>query len=184
MREKTEMAKSGKENKILIESRIDSAVFARFALYDMFILRRKWKRPAAFLALMAAFSAICYIFRNGHDNAQVLAAVLLGVGIAVPAAYILSFLISARDQASKLHLNRLNVQYSVELSDSGVRVSNDRENAHFNWKQILCAVRRRDCIYLYATAKNAYLLPKSDDFDAAWTLISKKMPGRIRPDKQ
>lgn len=169
---------------IIIESKIDEDVFTHFAVYDMFVLRKKWIRPLIFFIIMAVFAAVCFIFREGHEKAGMLATVLLAVGIIVPAAYFLTFYISSRDQASKLHLNLITVQYSVELSDSHVIVRNEKENAEFLWKHLLYAVRRKDCIYLYATPKNAYLLPECEDSDEAWNLISEKMPGRISPKKK
>lgn len=167
------------ENRITVESRIDAATFVRFALYDTFLMKKRWRRPVVFLLIMLFLSVICLLLKDRVGDSSLLSLVLLSVGFSVPAVYVLMFVISSREQAEKLHLNPAVVRYRVSFSGKGIQVQNDREQIEFLWKQIFCAVQRKDCIYLYVTPQNAYLLPYSEESEKAWDLINAKMPNRI-----
>lgn len=164
---------------LTLSGNISVPQFVRFAAYDEFILRKRWKRPVAFAAIMLAFAAVCFFLRERTEHASLLILVLAGVGLAVPTVYVFMFLLSSREQAEKLRLNPLVVQYTAELGNDGIRIRNATETVSLKWKQVYGAVRRADCLYIYATPQKAFLFPDGDNSDAAWELIRSKIPGRI-----
>jgi len=169
------------ENRITVESRIDATVFTRFALYDLFVMKKRWKRPVVFLLIMLCLAAVCQLLKDRAEGSSLLSLVLLSVGLVVPVVYVLMYIVSSREQAEKMHLSRATVRYRIIFSGNGIQVQNGKEQAEFLWKQIFCAIQRKDCIYLYITPQNAYLLPWSEEAEEAWDLISAKIPNRILP---
>lgn len=169
------------EDKILISSNIGSHSFIRFALYDTFIFKKRWRRPALFFILMTFFSALCFFLGKKTEDSRLLALVLLSVGLVVPVVYVFMFLLSAKEQADRLVLSPLTVQYTVELNEKGALIRKDGQETSLAWKQVYCAVRKRDCIYLYATPQKAFLLPEGELSEVTWNLIQKKLPNRILP---
>lgn len=173
-----------KNRPVTVASKIDADIFTRFAIYDTFVRQKRWRRPLVFCIIMLVFSAVCFFLKDRFGQSSLLSLVLLSVGLVVPVVYVLMFILSAREQAAKLHLSPAAAQYYVELDDAGIRVHNEREKTEFKWKQIYCAVLRRDCIYLYVTPGNAYLLPYCDEAVEAWKLIQEKIPNRLSGNKR
>ena len=49
------------EKEIVIPVKLDERTFKRFARFDMFVLRKKWVRPAVFSLILLGFAAIALI---------------------------------------------------------------------------------------------------------------------------
>ena len=75
---------------ITVRTKLDEKTFKRFARFDMFVLRKKWIRPAVFSLIMIAFAVIALLSRK--EQSGMIAAVLLVVGIGLPLVYIGTFL--------------------------------------------------------------------------------------------
>ena len=111
---------------ITIPVRLDEKTFRRFARFDMLRLRRRWVRPLVFALILCAFAAVALVSRLPQSG--MIAAVLLVVGLGLPIVYIGMFLSQVNVQAAQWQLGKGRTDYTVSLSDSGIRVVSD-------WKQ-------------------------------------------------
>lgn len=163
---------------IKTQVKIDANLFRHFAMFDAFIRRRRWQPPALFAGIFLFFALMAYLLRYRAPQATMLAAVLLGVGIVLPAVYVLSYLFSVRAQIRKLKLDRPRTAYTITLDANGVEVSAGKSIQHYDWPNLYAAYRRPECTYLYVSHGQAYLLPHaqlSDEPDALWQLLTQKM---------
>ena len=168
----------GTDKTIKVKVKLDRKTFRDFALYDAFVLKKRWIRPMIFCAIMTASAAVALIF--GKEQQGLIAGVLLAAGIGLPAVYILSFLSQIRAQAEKNRLSADKEVYTVFLGCSGVTVHNrQRENEvlDIKWNDVT-AYRRKSCIYLYYGQNRAFLLPhgQADVSDSEmWEFITTRI---------
>lgn len=156
---------------LTIPATLDEHDFVRFALFDTFRLKKRWKQPVLFAAILCAFSIICFAARKTHAQATLLGTVLLSIGLVLPLVWFLLFLSSVKKEAKKRGLSKTRAQYFTLLGREKVKVIRDKEEAEFPWKDLAMAYRVKGCIYLYVNSRRAYLLPECDDSDAAWDII-------------
>ena len=162
---------------ITIPVRLDEKTFRRFARFDMLVLRKRWVKPMVFALILCAFAVVALISRLPQSG--MIAAVLLAVGLGLPIVYIGMFLSSVNMQASRWKLEKGRNVYTVQLTEEGFRVINDRKQENTGivpWEKAAQAFRRKDCIYLYATPAKAFLLPNGQadaPDDAVWACIRK-----------
>lgn len=167
-------------NTLLIQSRITPEVFREFALFDTMYRQKRYRRPLLFAVIMAVFACVCFTRQGHNDQAVLIGAVLLIVGLGLPAAYILTFLWSVRKRAKQIPPVDAPAAYTVELSPEGVVVAAGKERAEYGWKDILYVYRIQRSTCLYVSANRAYLLPASDqrEEDELWALISERTEKR------
>lgn len=166
-----------------VQAHITPEVFQEFAWFDILRQQRRWRTPALFTLLMAAFAAVCFLAPERVRGAGLLGWVLLGVGAALPLGWLLSFHLSVRNEAKRLRLAQAPVAYTLRLTDRGVAVSNYKEQAEFAWEQLHCACRLRRCICLYAAPRRAFLMPNGDltDREDLWRELCRRLPpDRVR----
>ena len=147
-----------KGREITIHVRLDAKTFRRFSLFDTLRLRKRWVRPVVFALILVAFAVIALL--TGKQQAGMIAAVLLVVGLGLPLVYFGTFFSQVNVKA--VDLKPPKAVYTVRLDFEGARVTNDRksdENISLKWSQLPAAYRARDCIYLYASPIRAFLLP-------------------------
>lgn len=145
---------------ITVSVKMDEKTFKRFAVFDMFILRKKWIRPVAFFLLMAAFAVAALLI--GKEQSGMIAAVLLVVGLGLPIVYAGTFLSQVNMQAAAQKLKPAREVYKVKLLEEGISVENSRKEEgtlEMTWDRIARAFRKKGCIYLYVTPGKAFLLP-------------------------
>ena len=148
------------EKTIVIPVRLDEKTFKRFARFDLFVLRKKWIRPAVFSLLLIAFAVAALLIRR--EQSGMIAAVLLAVGIGLPLVYIGTFLSQVNMQAVRAKLKPARPVYTVSLTDSGIHIENNQKEEapqDVEWSSVWKAFRRKGCIYLYVTPAKAFLLP-------------------------
>ena len=63
---------------LLFPSMIDQKDFLRFALFDTFRIKKRWKTPVLFACIMSASAAVCFALRHSREQASLLGGVLLG----------------------------------------------------------------------------------------------------------
>ena len=169
----------GKEKKetapLTLAGNIDRDTFVRFALFDSFRLKKRWKNPAIFAAIFLFFALVCFLGRETHEQAMLMTLVLLAVGLVLPAVWLLMYMYSVNQQVKKNGLSAGHAQYFVVLNAPGVRVMNEEEKAEFSWKQIRAAYRVRGCIYLYVSDAKAFLMPKCEDSEQAWAILTEQL---------
>lgn len=167
-----------------IEVLLTAEVFRRFTLFDIMKRRKMWKRPAIWAAILCACAAVCFIMHN-VKGAVLLGGVLLLVGLGMPLSYFASFSASIKQQTVKLGLTRPLHAYTLVLSDKnkGIQVSNETEQAEYEWKKVHHAYRDRMATYLFITKERAFILPHvcvEEGPDALWALMEKKLPAERR----
>ena len=164
---------------ITIPVKLDEKTFRRFARYDTLQLRRTWVKPAIFAGILCAFAAVALISRLPQSG--MIAAVLLAVGLGLPIVWIGTYLSQVNAQAARWKLGKGRSVYTVTLRPEGFRVTSDRKQEDTGllpWEKAALAVRRKDCVYLYATPVKAFLLPngQADAPDGAvWEMIRQGM---------
>ena len=160
---------------VMIPATIDSHDFLRFALFDTFRMKKRWKTPVLFACIMSAFSAVCFAARGTHAQAVLLGTVLLSVGLVLPLVWFLLYVSSVRNEGRKHGLSKTKAQYGSFLGKDELKVVRDQEEAVFSWDDLYMAFRVKGCIYLYVSPARAYLLPECGDSDAAWALINSRV---------
>ena len=155
-------------------------------MFDTFVLKKHWIRPAVFGAIFLIFAVVCFA-ATGKEQNWLLGSVMLLIGLGMPAVYVGMFLSQVKGQAKKLRLDPPRRVYTVELSDECVRVTNDlkeEETVTLEWQKMPGAFRRKKAIYLYATPARAFILPDGQADatpDEVWAMLEKNLkPGRAR----
>ena len=162
----------------IVPARITPEVFQEFAWFDMLRWQRRYRAPAIFAVIMAAFSAVCFLMSGRTRGAELLGGVLLGAGLVLPLGWLLSFSLSVRAEAKRLRLAQAPVAYTLRLTSEGLTVTKEKEKATFSWEQLCRVCRLRRSICLYAAPRRAFLLPTGDipDPDALWREICGHLP--------
>ena len=164
-----------------IDCKISEKMFRDFTLFDILRRRKQWKSPVIFSAILTFSAVICFIM-HAKDGAVLLGAVLLAVGLGMPAVYFLTFFSSLKKQVRLQKLNPPRTVYTVTLTDAadGIRISNGRESASYRWDRAYHAYLTDECIYLYMTADRAFIIPAKDR--AAVKMVRRNMQGRVTAD--
>lgn len=165
-----------KEEAILVPSKISKQVFQRFALFDVFCHRKQWKRPLIFAVIFTALSGLCLAFRNRQEGAALLGFTLLAVGFGLPLAYLLSYFLSLRQQIKRMNLREEQVFYTLRLDAAGVQAAAGDQKAFCPWEKLYMAYRVSDCVYLYVSRGQAYLLPDGPYSQDVWELLQTHLP--------
>lgn len=170
------------QDSISISSRITNKNFREFAVFDTLIRRKRIIAPAAFFVSFLLFSFICFLMRNRAEQALLLGSVLLGIGIILPGVWLGNFFLSIHSKCRTMNLSDEGLHaYTVVLNDKNVTVTNalQREkHLRLSWEQLYHAYRTKDCIYLYVSQAQAFLLPDgcaNAAPDEIWSLLGQKM---------
>ena len=155
-------------SRIQYRVRMDQKTFRAFALYDTFRLKKHARLPVAFFGIMAAFAVVALL--SGKPQSGLIAAVLLAVGLGMPALYAGTFLRQVRKQGQALKLDKPRPVYTVTLDRDAITVHNDLKaeaDQRLEWDALYKVIRRKDGFYLYAVPQKAFILPDRDaDCDA------------------
>ena len=175
-----------KKNTITVPVRMDYKTLRGFSLFDTFILKKHWVRPAIFGGIFLIFAIICFA-ATGKQQHWLLGAVMLLIAIGMPAVYVGMFLSQVKAQAKKLRLDPPRKVYTLTFGPDGVGITNDmkqEEAAHLEWEKIPAAFRVKKAIYLYAAPTRAFILPDGQGDapqDELWAMLVKKLrKGRTR----
>ena len=173
-----------KRNEITVSVRLDAKTFRRFSRFDTLVLRRRWLRPTLFALILVGFALVALL--SGRPQSGLIGSVLAVVGLGLPLVYFGTFFSQVNLQVVQQRLEQPRHVYDVKLDFDGVHVQNaqKREDAvHLRWKDAQAAFRVKGCVYLYANAARAFLLPDgqaSVDDDALWDCICRHMGQRAR----
>ena len=179
-----------KPEKIIVASKIDEKTFCRFAIFDTLMLRKRWISPAVFAGILLFCSLLCFLQRHSAQQAELLALVLMAVGLGVPGVYFGTFFHSLKTQARKLRLQKNRLSYTVALSQNGVEVTSAKSgggHVTYNWNQVFAVYKKHGCVYLYVSIKQAFLLPENcvdPSTEELWDMIASHVPAeRILKEK-
>lgn len=163
---------------ITVHVKMDRKTLRSFAVFDTFILKKQWRRPAVFSLILLIFAFVC-LFAIDKDQHVLIGSVLLVIAAVLPFSYIFMFLSGVKEQAKRLKLPRR--VYSLTLSSSGISISNDikkEETVWLEWNKIHALHRRKGAIYLYASPARAFILPDGQadaSPDELWQMMTQRV---------
>lgn len=163
---------------ITVHVKMDRKTLRSFAVFDTFILKKQWRRPAVFSLILLIFAFVC-LFAIDKDQHVLIGSVLLVIAAVLPFSYIFMFLSGVKEQAKRLKLPRR--VYSLTLSSSGISISNDikkEETVWLDWDKIHALHRRKGAIYLYASPARAFILPDGQadaSPDELWQMMTQRV---------
>lgn len=167
---------------ITVSSRITTRNFLDFAYFDTIIRQKRYQSPLFFFAAFLVFAITCFMMRSRAQQAILLAAVMLGIAIVFPGIYILNFYLSVRRKASELQLtDEGRLAYTLHMTDDTLTITNairKQQPLRLKWEQPVQAYRMKDCIYLYISSRQAFLLPDgcaNVTPDELWAFLEQKM---------
>lgn len=166
---------------VILLSRIAPETFRAFALFDAFRRQKRWRAPLLFAAIFSAFALVCFTLGRGLPQSELMGGVLLAVGLGLPLFYVMYFLYSVEAQSRKLRLDQKRPVYTVRLDGTGLSVEQNGQKASWPWEELAFAYRLDQCVCLYPTVRNAFLLPDGEDsrreVERAWELVRLHMSG-------
>ena len=163
-----------------IEVRLTEKEFIRFGWFDAIRVKRAWRGPALFAAILGGAAILCFIL-HARRGAVLLGGVLLLVALGLPAAWFVNYGASLRKQAKAAGLSEEKHVYTLELQDGegGVTVDSGKEHTAYSWQQVFHVYRNKTASYLYITPQRAFLIPHDcveGGPDALWTLVGRHVP--------
>lgn len=171
---------------ITVHVKMDRRTLRSFALFDTFILRKRWMRPAIFGGIFLIFALICFLATDKEQN-TLLGVVMLLIALGMPSVYVGMFLSGVKKQAKKLRLDPPRAVYTLILSEQSVTIHNDLKaetDVTLPWDKLPAAFRVRRAIYLYAAPTRAFILPDGQadaPQDEVWQRIVDHVPtGRAK----
>lgn len=149
---------------ITIPVRLDTGTFRRFAVFDTLKRQKRWKSPAVFSGILLVSAVICFAMNSRADQAMLIGSVLMIIAVGLPAVYFGMFFRSLDAQAKANKLNAARLVYTVKLTgeEDGILVTSAKgecNTAAFSWKTVFAVYRDADCIYLYVSDHQAFLIP-------------------------
>ena len=148
-----------KEQTITVRVKMDEKTYKRFSYFDAFTLRKKWRSPVTFAAIMLVFGVVAFLL--GKEQSVLIGVALMLVGLGLPVIWFASYISSVRLKAVQLQLEKPRPVYTVTLGRA-LRVHNDMKEEpvqELPWEKVFGAWRHKNAIYLYATAARAFILP-------------------------
>ena len=147
---------------------VDKKIYRDFALFNCFKRQKSYRSPAIFTGSFLIFAAICF---------------LASIAIILPAVYFGTFFHSIQVQSKKLKLQTPQYAYTVHLgtAEEGIEVTSKKEKqakVTCKWSEALEAWRNKDCIYLFISNRQAFLLPDGQggvSTEELWKLLSERM---------
>ena len=164
---------------ITINVIINDKIFTKFSNFESFYRRKAYLTPLIF-ALILTVSAIIFLIMGW----TLPGAVLLFIGLGLPAYRISRILRAINLQTKILDLKNPKTVYSLHLTEApdGIEVTNHGDGddpLYYKWNDIHGAYRVRGCVYLYVLPEKAYLLPDgqtAEGTDALILMLSKMLP--------
>ncbi len=167
-----------KQGSVTVPVKLTAKGFRDFAVYDTLVRQRRWVTPVVFCAILSLSALVCHLLRGRSPNAGALVAVLLAVGVGLPAVYFISFFNSVKQQNRRMGLSAKGVEvYTVKLDGDGVHVQTKDQRMDHTWESVYRVYFRKEAAYLYPSAKQAYLLPYADvGEDALRAVLAAHLP--------
>lgn len=167
-----------KEMKMTFHCKMNGKTFRKYALFDTFQRRRRWRSPSIFALILGAFSAVCFLVQLQRGQFPLLGWVLLIIGLGLPLVYLGSFCIPLLAKTKKMDKAGKTIDYVVVVSSTGVTVTRKNQEEHWTWDDLVGAYRLDDMICLYPNPQQAFLLLPSDhghNYDTAWESIASQL---------
>lgn len=149
--------------------------YRRFSYFDVFFRQHRHRRPLLFLILLGSFSATCFCLVGRRPGALLLAWSLLIIAVLVPLAYFVQYAFSIRDLRKTLHLStyRPREVYTLRFTDEAFYAAiGSAKPIRVPWQRLHHAYRTRNAIYIYATEKQAFIVPPQSGSKTIWDFIT------------
>lgn len=162
---------------------LSAAEFRRFSMFDTLKRRKMWCNPLIFAVILCISAVIC-LSMDRIRGGTFLGVVLLTVGLGLPCAYFLSFLLSVNQQIRQMGLARPKRVYTLTFGeqDKLIHIVNEKDHLDYPWKKVHHVYRDLTATYLYVTPRQAFILPDTSlevEPEELLTLIRRK----ISPEK-
>ncbi|MBQ7785949.1 MAG: hypothetical protein IJ381_07375 [Clostridia bacterium] len=146
---------------VTVHVRMNARIFRRFAMYDTFCLKRRFIAPALFAAILVAFAAAAFVLTS-NSQASMIGNLLLIIGLGLPLAYVLHFLLQIHDQCKRLGLKHLRPAYTLNMHEKELRIINDinpEPEVTLSWHSLHGVWRSEFAFYIYANPSRAFIVP-------------------------
>ena len=146
---------------VTVHVRINERILRRFAIFDTFRLKRRYKAPLLFALILCAFAAIAFLMTDKAQSAMI-GNLLIVIGLGLPLAYVLHFLMQVHDQSRRLGLRQLRPAYTLNMSETGLRIINDMNpepEVTLAWDALYGVWRGEFAYYLYSGPSRAFIVP-------------------------
>lgn len=166
------------KSEMVFHCKMDGKMLRKYALFDTFKRRKRWRSPAIFAAFFCALAAICFIVQLQRGQFPLLGWVLLIIGLGLPLVYIGNFYFPLRAKTKKMTKAGKTTDYVVVLNQTSVTVTRKNQKQSWPWNDIWGAYRLNEMICLYPNPQQAFLLLPDDNvrgFEAAWELIVSRL---------
>lgn len=167
---------------VTVRVKMNATIFRNFSMFDTFRLKRFARLPLMFMGIMLAFSLVCFLLAGQKQQAAMLGAVLLVIGLALPLVYFGTYWSQVRMQIVRLNLSKKErPAYTLTLGQEIHIVNNMKEEPAVDlpWEKVLGVWRGKDAAYLYVTPQKAFLMPDGQaDVNAGqlWDFLETKLP--------
>lgn len=154
--------------KFTIQTKVTPAVYRNYAKFDTFVLRKRWIFPVFILACMLALAGTFYMTRMNF-----LAVFSALIGIVFFVVYFRTFFRIINDNTRHAPYDAVIDTYIVSLSEDGVEVYSQQEQAESSWADLRAAYLLSDCIALELNKERTFLItePNPKQFAAIWEYI-------------
>lgn len=160
---------------ILITTHVNAEVFTTFSKFNNFTFNRRGVTFFSFPFLMVVLSLMHFFNRD-----TTLGVLFLIFAFLLPLGYLGFHSRSVSNQVKRFNLEKSRIAYTIRLQESGIQVSNQRENAEYPWDICYGAYRVKGYCYLYVTKAKCFILPDVDieinaSSDQVWQFLQEKL---------
>ncbi len=162
---------------------LDEKTYRSFAVFDGLIRTGSWRRPAWFAGVFTALAAVSFAVAALRQQGWLLGAVLLLVGLGLPASYFGRFFGSVNQRVRRLRLDKGSRRaYCLSLEEqpgSLLVTAPPAAPLTFSLQEAFGAWLRKDAIYLYVQEEKVYILPETcapEGLGPLWARLHALMP--------
>ena len=154
--------------KFTIQTKITPEVYRNFAKFDTFMVRKRWVFPVVVCSVLLVIAAM---FFAAHMN--LLAVTSAAFALVYAVAFFNTFSRIMRDNTHNAPRGAVIDDYLVSLTDEGVEIYSEEEQATCTWEELHAAYLLSDCIALYLKKDKSFLItePSKKRFASIWDYV-------------
>ncbi len=161
-----------------IAVRLSESHFRQFIIFNILKRLKLSKSPVIFASILTFSAIVCFLMYH-IEGAVLLGFVLLAVGLGMPIVYFITFFSSLKKQVRLQNLNPPRLVYTLQFAEDSpvLEITNDKEQASYQWKDVYHAYYESKSIYLFITKDRAFLLPLEllENSEEVWKLMAGKL---------
>ena len=145
---------------------LDEKTYRTFAVFDGLIRTKSWRRPAWFAGVFTVLALVSFLAAGSRGEGKLLGAVLLLVGLGLPASYFRRFFRMLGTRLDRLQLQRGSRRRAYFLAlnaqEGTLQVTAPpAEPLVFSMTDAFGVWLRPGAIYLYVQEDKVYIVPQS-----------------------